>query len=80
MEKGGCSWHKCQDDFSCLYPAPFRLVPKSDAFGVVETIFPPFAAFKTQILYFKSRDTIGITEGKCGLTIFVFRKGPGEKK
>ena len=79
-EHGGCSWHKCQDDFSCLYLALFRLAPKSDAFGVVETLFSPFAAFKTQVLYFKSPNTIGITAGKCGLTVFVFRKGPREKK
>lgn len=80
MEKGGCSWHKCQDDFSCLYPSLFRLAPKSEAFGVAETIFSPFAAFKMQVLYFKSPGTIGITEGKCGLTIFVFRKELGEEK
>ena len=79
MEKGGRSRHKCQDDFSCLYPSLFRLAPKSDAFGVAETTFSPIAAFKTQVLYFKSPDTIGIEAGKCGLTIFVFRKEPGEE-
>lgn len=78
MEKGGCSWHKCQEEFSSLHPALFRHAPKSNAFGVVEAFFffSAPAAFKRQILYFKSPGTIGITEGKCGLRIFVFKE-PG---
>lgn len=79
--EGGCNWHKCQDDFSCLFPALFPRAPRSDAFGVFGDCrfgFSP-ATFKMQVPYFESPDTIGVTEGKCGLQGFSFLKWCLEK-
>lgn len=70
-------WHKCQEDFSVLFPALLRCAPKSDAFRVV--LFFPAAAFKTQVVHFKIPDMIGIKKGKCDLRGFLFVKRSQER-